>query len=101
MSLVFEMPHFDSGPIGVVDLNVEKYPMSPEEKRMMMQKFSKTGLVAQKGHKYLHFRPDHSVAFISRDEYESLPQLPLNWEKYLVTAESRRTPRMTEVFVRR
>lgn len=83
-----EMPHLDADVdaggkhLHVVDLRIERYPVSQQEKQRLMRAFSKTGVVGDFHGELLFFRPD-SVEVIEPQLAKQLPRLPHGWDKIM------------------
>lgn len=86
-----EMPHLDADidvkgkHLGTLDLRIERYPISPEEKKGLFQAFSRTGVVGEYNGELLHFKPDYTVDVIDKEAAASVAHLPDDWEKYMMT----------------
>lgn len=86
-----EMPHLDADldvkgkHLGTLDLRIERYPISPEEKKGLFQAFSRTGVVGEYNGELLHFKPDYTVDVIDKEAAADVPHLPADWEKYMMT----------------
>ena len=78
-----EMPHVTYGP-ATLDLSIEKYSISPQEKKTLFKKFSETGVYAYsfKHNKWL-FITKHNIKVVEQPtDRDSI--LPDEWEKYIV-----------------
>lgn len=91
-----EMPHLDadidvgSKHLGTLDLRIERYPISPEEKKALFQAFSRTGVVGQFDDVLLHFKPDYTVDIVDKEAAAKLPRLPPDWQKHMITVNESR-----------
>lgn len=105
---VSEMPHLDAGNIKVggktwdaVDLRIERYPVSQQEKQRLFRAFSKTGVVGELNGELIHFKPD-SVEIIDDVIAKQLPRLPVGWQNIMKTvSENKEVPSMKQVFKRK
>lgn len=76
-----------------VDFQVEKYPISQDEKRKLMKAFDSTGFVAfsKPGDGWLFFSSGRNglpeVALATQDQVNNLPHLPDNWEELMVNVD--------------
>lgn len=103
---VSEMPHLDanvevgSHHFGTIDLRIERYPLSQDKKRALMQAFTKTGVVGRMRDDWVKFGPGEAIVKASPEDIRRLPKLPLDWEKYMVnnTEEGKKMPKLTEIF---
>lgn len=100
-----EMPHQDinsPSPLknkgdntfyNTVDFQIEKYSVSQEEKRKLMAAFNKGGFVAfsKKGGGWLFFSSGQGglpqLALATKQQVDSLPHLPDNWEELMVNVD--------------
>jgi len=84
-----EMPHLQADieaggkKLHIVDLRIERYPITQVEKQRMMRAFAKTGLVGDFNGELLHFRPDGSADVIDQSAAAQLPKLPNGWDKIM------------------
>jgi len=102
---VSEMPHLEADieingkDVKVVDLNVEKYPVSKEDKDRIFRAFSKSGVVGEVGGEYFHFKPDYTVEVIDKNAASRLLRLPMGWDRIMkFVSESKSIPSLMEVF---
>lgn len=100
-----EMPHLEVNDqiagrkLGLVDLRIEKYPISPEKKKALLQAFHSKGVAANLKGTWVRFDPE-GVEEIEAYEAQQLMKLPVDWEKYILNVNENNVPRMTEVFSR-
>jgi hypothetical protein len=82
--LLLCMPHLQL-PDSVLDLNIEKYNLPPEEKKKLMTSFHQgSGVLAKMSNgTYVVFSKD-GITKASFDQIQSLPSLPQDWEKHVV-----------------
>lgn len=69
----------------IIDFQIEKYPISQEEKKELLKSFKLTGVVGYSLKRkewmfmnYYKFRP------AEKNEIDNLPLLPTGWEDYMV-----------------
>lgn len=87
-----EMPHMELPTHDVVDLRVERYPVSQEEKKKLFLAFKTTGFVGKlkdlKPEQYAFFSEKEGVRLASPTEETQLPHLPDDWETYLLHTDA-------------
>lgn len=102
-----EMPHLDADVdvggkhLHIVDLRIERYPVSQAEKQRMFRAFDKSGLVGELEGELIHFKPDYTADVIDQAAAKQLPRLPHGWEKimrFVSEAPFTEIPPMSEVF---
>jgi len=86
-----EMPHMAADMdmhgkhVTVVDLQVEKYPLSREEKSRLFRAFAKSGFVGELDGEFFHFKPDYTIDVVDQVAARKLARLPVGWDKLMVT----------------
>lgn len=98
---VDEMPHYENlDDNGVVDLRIEKWPISQEEKRKLLHTLQSTGVVGRDDSGWMFFGPDNTAKKASPEQIRRSPKLPDEWKKH-AQMESRRNnmSKLNEVFV--
>lgn len=92
---VKEMPHISSGPT-TIDLRIERYPISRDEKHRLIQATNGEGVVAPaKGGKFTLFSSE-GERVATPQEVQKLPHLPKDWEKFVVREGAQ--PKLLEVY---
>lgn len=105
------MPHLEAEPplvvgknkIQFVDLQIEKYPMSKEQKDELFGEFSKNGLVGDFFGVKIHFKPDYTISVAKN--VDNVKVLPKGWEKHMkFVSEAKQAtfkiPTLVEVFTK-
>ena len=90
LGVILEMPHFEFNRdnFGLVDFQIEKYHVCPEDKRRLLRAFQTSGFVgwSQVSNKWLYFngQGEGDLSPATPEQVQSLPHLPEEWEERLL-----------------
>lgn len=76
----------DNEEFGIVDFQVEKYPLSSDIRHDILVAFYHDGVVAETEHGWLVFSTDLGVRAASSVDLNALPRLPGYWHNYAINA---------------
>ena len=95
-----EMPHFiDKDEKTAVDLRIEKWPVSSQQKKEIMLQLQNGAVGKDNDNKWTYFSPDNQISNATSDQINHLYHLSDVWKQYAVKAESKiNIPTMSEVF---
>jgi len=77
-----EMPHFETDDNGVVDLRVERWPISQAEKIKIFNLLHKSTVVGKDESGWRFFTPDNYSGEANPQQVRRLPKIPDMWKKY-------------------
>jgi len=100
MKLITELPHanYHSGNINQIDFQIEKMPISTDQKKTLARAFlSGKGIIGKmaKTNKFFLFTPG-GVKVLKNEPKDKSMILPINWQKYAVILKDEITSNLVE-----
>jgi len=85
-----EMPHIEmKDEDKVIDLRIEKYPISQEEKKKLFLAYKGEGFVGKLSKSprfFAFFSSSKGLELATPEQISSLPHLPDSWEEIMITS---------------